>query len=627
MSLQRSTRGPLATAARCMVAAMVLGAAPTLWGDALQPLSLHPANPHYFVFRGKPAILITSGEHYGAVLNLDFDYIPYLDELQAKGLNHTRTFAGTYREIPASFGITDNTLAPKPGRYLAPWARSSAPGYFDGGNKFDLTKWDENYFRRLKDFVAQASRRGIVVELNLFCPLYDENLWRANPMNATNNVNGVGRCPLNEVYTLKHHDLMRVQEAVTQKLVVALNVFDNVYYEVCNEAWIGGVTMKWQDAIVATIVEAESSLPRKHLIALNLAGLRITEPNPAISIYNFHHPAPADALAANYGLNKVIGDNETGFRGKENLAYRTEGWDCIMAGGALFSSLDYSFTPSHPDGSFLDYRSPGGGNATLRNQMRVLKDFIHSFEFVRMMPDDTVIKACNPVGLRVTRALAEKGRAYAIYIRTRTDADRFTVRWTGSFTPERDEPVTFYTISNDGVRLWVNDRLLIENPRDHKRTENQGQVVLKAGEKVAIRMESYQAGDDSVIRLLWSSLNREKSAVPASQLTPPNDSGHGLRAEYFADRRMKNFLMERNDPEIDFNWFKQSPFPTSGRDGPVELNLELPAGDYRAEWIDPKTGIATRSEDFHHDGGNKALASPAFTEDAALKLMNRKQRD
>ena len=45
------------------------------------PLALHPDNPHYFLFRGKPTVLITSGEHYGAVLNLDFDYLRYLDAL------------------------------------------------------------------------------------------------------------------------------------------------------------------------------------------------------------------------------------------------------------------------------------------------------------------------------------------------------------------------------------------------------------------------------------------------------------------------------------------------------------------------------------------------------------------
>ena len=159
------------------------------------PLSLHPDNPHYFLFRGRPTVLVTSGEHYGAVLNLDFDYVRYLDALLADSLNHTRTWAGAYREIPGSFGITENTLAPLPGRFICPWARSDQPGYFDGGNKFDLTRWDEAYFARLKDFMARASERGVVVELNLFCPNYNDSLWLANPMSAANNVNGVGDCP------------------------------------------------------------------------------------------------------------------------------------------------------------------------------------------------------------------------------------------------------------------------------------------------------------------------------------------------------------------------------------------------------------------------------------------------
>ena len=44
------------------------------------PIQLHPENPHYFLFEGKPLALITSAEHYGAVLNMDFDYEIYLFE-------------------------------------------------------------------------------------------------------------------------------------------------------------------------------------------------------------------------------------------------------------------------------------------------------------------------------------------------------------------------------------------------------------------------------------------------------------------------------------------------------------------------------------------------------------------
>ena len=156
---------------------------PTLAGSA--PLALHPANPHYFLLRGHPAILVTSGEHYGAVLNQDFDYVNYLSTLKRDGLNLTRTWSGSYCEPSTAFSIARNTLAPLPGRFLCPWARSDQPGYVNGGNKFDLNAWDSAYFKRLRDFLSEAQRRGIIVELNLFCPFYEESMWALSPMNAS----------------------------------------------------------------------------------------------------------------------------------------------------------------------------------------------------------------------------------------------------------------------------------------------------------------------------------------------------------------------------------------------------------------------------------------------------------
>jgi len=345
----------------------------------LRPISLHPVNPHYFLWRGEPTILITSGEHYGALLNLDFDYLSYFDELQASGLNHSRTFSGTYREIPSSFGITDNPLAPKPNRYQAPWARSERPGYFDGGNKFDLTQWDSAYFKRLKNLMRAAQQRGIVIELTLFCPMYNEALWKANPMNAVNNVNGIGDCPRNEIFTLQHRALLEVQLAFVRKVVSELRDFDNLYYEVCNEPYQRRTEMSWQHRIVDTIVETEKDFRARHLISLNIANGRqkIVNQHPAVSIFNFHYCVPPDAVGMNYGLNKVIGENETGFRGRADVLYRSEGWDFLMAGGALYNNLDYSFTPKHPDGSLSNYKSPGGGSRALRRQLRILKEFLY----------------------------------------------------------------------------------------------------------------------------------------------------------------------------------------------------------------------------------------------------------
>lgn len=384
-----------------------------------EPIRLHPQNPHYFEWRGKPTLLISSAEHYGSVLNLDFDYQKYINRLSADGMNYTRVFSGAYVEPDGAFKIARNTLAPKSGRFICPWARSDQPGYANGGNKFDLSKWDPAYFARLKGFIGSASTAGIVVELTLFCPMYDDTQWRLSPMNAANNVNGVGAIARTNVHTLdRHGGLLPFQESLVRKLVSELNQFDNVIFEICNEPYFGGVTIEWQRRIADVIAETERNLPNKHLISQNIANksARIQNPHPAVSVFNFHYAAPPETINMNYHLNKAIGDDETGFRGTNNVPYRTEGWDFIIAGGALYNNLDYSFAAGYEDGTFVYPASqPGGGNPTLRRQLKILHDFMRKFDFVSMRPDNTVIKGGVPAG-GTARALVEPGKAMAVYL-------------------------------------------------------------------------------------------------------------------------------------------------------------------------------------------------------------------
>ncbi len=403
----------------------LLAAGVTLTVSA-KPLALHPDNPHYFLFQGKPTLLITSGEHYGAVLNRDFNYTKYLDSLRARKLNLTRTFTGAYVEPSGAFKIAQNTLAPAPGRFICPWLRSDTPGYAQGGNKFDLTRWDPAYFQRLRDFVSQASRRGIVVEVNLFCPFYDESQWRLSPQNAHNNINGLGAVARTNVYTLDQHGgLLAVQEALTRKITTELKNFDNIYYEICNEPYFGGVTLDWQHHIAEIIVATEKPFRYRHLISQNIANgkAKVEKPHAAVSILNFHYATPPETVAMNYGLNRVIGDNETGFKGTNDLQYRAEGWEFILAGGALYNNLDYSFTVGHEDGTFA-YPStqPGGGSPTLRHQLQVLAEFMAGFNFIKMQTQQALITGGLPAGA-TARVLAEPGRAYAIYIRGGSQAN------------------------------------------------------------------------------------------------------------------------------------------------------------------------------------------------------------
>jgi len=298
--------------------------------DSTHVFTLHPQNPHYFLFRGEPTILITSGEHYGSVINKDFDYVKYLDTLAKAGLNHTRVFAGVYREFPNSFNIQHNTLGPLPERYVGPYARTSTPGAKDGGNKFDLDCWDEEFFRRLWDFCAQAGKRGVVVEVNLFCPFYEgvhgTRQWELSAWNPVNNINGFGDIPLLEVFTLRHPEMLQRQAALAKKVVECLNPLDNLYFEICNEPYFDGITLAWQEKIAAVITETEDNLPNRHLISQNVANFqkKVEDPIPYVSIFNFHYSRPPKAVTMNYELNKPIGCNETGFDGGEDWVYRTQ---------------------------------------------------------------------------------------------------------------------------------------------------------------------------------------------------------------------------------------------------------------------------------------------------------------
>lgn len=397
-----------------------------------QPLRLHPENNRYLQFRGETVVLMASTEHYGALVNLDFDYIRYLDEVRACGLNYVRVFGGTYREIPGSFGIVDNTLAPEPGRFIAPWLRTSTPGANDGGNKFDLSQWNPAFFHRVRDFVQKASERGIVVEMTVFCPHYDDSLWNASPMNAVNHINGVGAGPRADVHQVQS-DLLPFQKALVRKYAEELRNFDNILFEPINEPYnmTPPVPDAWQAVMIDEWAAAEASLPpeQRHLIAQNIANRQgvISNPNPKVSIFHFHY-ALAEAALANQGLNRVIGHDETGSffipanQSAWDFPYRREGWEFLLSGGGLFNHLDYSFTASREDGfaspSVPDSTgkvSPGGGGPSIRRQLGILRWFMESLPLTQCSPQTSFIAGSLPNGVTV-RVLGSAGNAYGLYV-------------------------------------------------------------------------------------------------------------------------------------------------------------------------------------------------------------------
>ena len=205
-------------------------------GGRAEPIRVHPDNPHFYSFRGRPTVLVTSAEHYGAVINRPFDYVAYLDALKSYGLNYTRIYPAAFVEPVGTFH-PENTLAPKPGDLIQPWARSETPGYRGGGNLFDLNRWDPEYFQRLKDFVAQADARDIVVEVCFF-NAQNKGSWPMSPLSSKNNIQGEGNVGYNDVQTLKHPELLRRQDDFVRRIAQEVNSFDNVILEICDEPFV-----------------------------------------------------------------------------------------------------------------------------------------------------------------------------------------------------------------------------------------------------------------------------------------------------------------------------------------------------------------------------------------------------
>jgi hypothetical protein len=588
------------------------------------PLSLHPDNPRYLLFRGKPTLVITSGEHYGAVLNLDFDYRRYLDTLARDGMNGTRTWVGTYVETGGNFNIAGNTLDPASGRFASPWARSTAPGYADGGNKFDLTAWDQAYFDRLRAFLQYASDKAIIVELVIFCPLYEESMWDVSPMNARNNVNGLGAIKRQDVLTLdRSGGLLAVQEAVARKIVEAVAGFDNVYIEVCNEPYATSVPDDWQRHMATVVQQAVARLPRPVLISQNIANyaLKVANPHPGISIFNFHYATPPDAVTWNAHLKGVIGDNETGFRGTADAPYRMEAWEFLLAGGGLYNNLDYSFTVGHEDGTFVfPPTQPGGGGPTLRRQLGTLRDFINTFDFVRMRPDAAIVKGGVPSG-GAARVLTEPGRAYAIYLRRLAGAGSFSARWTGRLVAPVSGEYVLHTVSNDGVRLRIDDRILIEDWTDHGEKEDTARVRLEAGRGHTVSLEYFYNGGQGVMKLAWTSPGGTRTPIPSSALRTSDGTTSGLRGEYFSGNDLTRAWFTRTDALIDFAFGTKGPREAAIDPGITPLTLDLPAGTWTVTWLDPVTGKTLRSDRLDgHGGGARQFEAPAWQDDVAIAV-------
>jgi hypothetical protein len=382
-------------------------------------------------------VLIASDHHYGAVIDKDFDYVKFLDYLAHNGMNLTRIYPGAMFE-PTDKYLPGNPLGPLPGRQLLPWSKSSQLGanplLAEPGQpscKYDLDKWNQEYFDRLNGFVGLAQKKDIIVEIPFFNGMYND-CWPLMAMYYENNIQNIGQyedkeCGLFTSADIRNQDVINYQKAYIKKITTELNEFDNLIYDICDEPSLQGLpggsvlflpdsqVVPWINEMKEAFLQAEESLPKKHLLGQTVQNL-----SPDFSDESWckwlptEYVKPAEkALNLNYENNKPLINVESNYYGislTKNAydvdAIRLEGWWFMLGGGAGCINLNGEFCRGKESGSI-------NTQSYIVPQKKVLMDFMDSFDLEGLSrftdfsstPSDAF---CN--------ILAEKGEQYALYI-------------------------------------------------------------------------------------------------------------------------------------------------------------------------------------------------------------------
>ena len=247
-------------------------AAPSIHG----PLRVHPENPRYFTDDSGRAILLAGSHTWRSVQDaaaalppdVPFDFDELLDLLEKNHHNFTRLWAwesGAWVQ-PKSLVLQIDPL---------PYQRTGPGTAADGRPKFDLDRFNQDYFDRLRSRAEAAGKRGIYVGVMFFQGFSvarkdrrrNPSPWKYHPLNGVNNINGIngdtnGDGEGYEVHELGSPEITRIQEAYVRKVVDAVCDLDNVLYEISNESH-GGST-QWQYHMIDVIRARDRERGKSH---------------------------------------------------------------------------------------------------------------------------------------------------------------------------------------------------------------------------------------------------------------------------------------------------------------------------------------------------------------------------
>jgi VCBS repeat-containing protein len=469
---------------------------------AWEPLRAHPNNSSIFEFREEATVLHTFAEHYGSAINTSFDFLPYLDVLQRDEMNLTRVFLMGFRL--EGNGPSPDPLNPSAADFLQPWPRSTSEGLaLDGLGKWDLSKWDETYFTRLKAFAGACSDREIVAALTFFCTFYNQAQWDLSPFNPANNVQGIG--PENRYDSMRgtNLQLLAVQEAAVKRIVKEVNEFDNVYFEIQNEPF-------WNDPQVGDaqeiafhqrmleVIREEELGKNRHLVAHNFIQHTATLTG-GFDILNEHYPKPlpgagvagGEALLQNHSESGLILALDETLTDRPDQT-RVEAWMFLIGGGAVYNGLDFKqfvYSPGSEDGD-------NETGITHRKAVRSIGTYLNSLHRTSLHRDLTWIAGGVPTGATI-QAMGSSGQQYVAYIHHGQHNDE----WQLTYDPIYDENHTVSPVvelaSGNWRAIWTRPEDLAElGVEEFSHTGGEYTLApVTYQQDVALRIERVGEGD------------------------------------------------------------------------------------------------------------------------------------
>jgi hypothetical protein len=240
-------------------------------GSLNGPLRILARNPRYFTDGSGKAMLLAGSHTWVNMLDIGksdppptFNYGAYLDFLH----NHNHNFFRLWTcALPHE---TDNEQTYSVILFCdpQPWPRTGPGNAMDGKPRFDLTKFNQRYFDRLRSRVMLAGEQGIYVSVMLFDGFgvqFGRHPDDGYPFDDGNNINEI-TAPGTTSHDLGIPAVTRVQDAYVRKVIETVNDLDNVLYEVANEA--GSYSTNWQYHMIDLIKHYEASMPKQHPVGM-----------------------------------------------------------------------------------------------------------------------------------------------------------------------------------------------------------------------------------------------------------------------------------------------------------------------------------------------------------------------